>query len=171
MRLLWRLHCNACQFRPARANQPFSTGGTPKVGIQFMNHADPRLQHEITHLLHFSMHWKSWTVNARSYSKNEDFFPFFFFPYLLMLSGTTHFTLILWIERRLGAGVWGNGSEKKNGKKSLRNNFILNVSSLPEKCPAERRSLLFSGAFLCFALISVVKFYDTDKSEGGVLEV
>ena len=29
-----------------------------KLGIHFMNHADPGLRHEITHLLHFSMDWK-----------------------------------------------------------------------------------------------------------------
>lgn len=127
-----------------------------KLGIQFMNHADPRLQHEITHLFHFSMDWKSWTVNARSHCKNGGFF------YLVMLSGATHFTQILWIERRLGAGVWGNGLEEENGGNvQLHLSEIISSCMWPHFLESVQPTDITCGLFF-LSLISVVKLYSTE---------
>lgn len=89
---------------------------------------------------------------------------FFFSSCLLMLSGTTHFTLILWIERRLGAGEWGNGSEKKNGR-----NVVLHVWEIISTQlwvhflkNVRHRDTACSQMPLCSPLISVVKFYSSE---------
>lgn len=125
-----------------------------------MNHADPRLQQEITHLFHFSMDWESWTVIARSYCKSREFF---FLPLLPRnaFRNDTHFTPILWIERRLGAGgvLWVTDWKKGGWRRkcaAFRNNFIFFVTSLPGVRP------LYHRHDLCFQVcslspISVVK--------------
>lgn len=165
--LLWRLCCYACQFRPCRAIQPFWARGTPKSEFRsWIMQTDPRLRHEITHLLHFflSHGQKIWTVNAWIHCKNTILLPPPP-PNLLMLSGTTYFTLMLWIERWLGAGVRGNGSEKKNGGESVEPYLSEIISSAVrvhflKSVPPQWSGLLSLVPPLCFALISAVRFYD-----------
>ena len=92
------------------------------------------------------------------------------FFYLVMLSGTTHFTSILWIERRLGAGVWGNGLEKENGRNvQLHLSQIISSRMWLHFLKSVRPTDIAHGyqvAFLC-PLISVVKFYGTEVFGGG----
>lgn len=46
-----KLLCMSVQARHSNPAIPYLRDS--KLGIQFMHHADPRLQHEITHLFHF----------------------------------------------------------------------------------------------------------------------
>lgn len=107
---------------------------------------------------------KIWTVNAWIHCKNTILLPPPP-PNLLMLSGTTYFTLMLWIERWLGAGVRGNGSEKKNGRGNVQPYLSEIISSAMrahflKSGPAQWSGLLFLVPPLCFPPISAVKFYD-----------
>lgn len=138
-----------------------------KVGIQVMNHADrpqaPAWNYSFVTSFFFFHGQKIWTANAWIHCKNTILLPPPP-PNLLMLSGTTYFTLMLWIERWLGAGARGNGSEKKNGwsvepylseiiSSAMRVHFL-------KSGPAQWSGLLSLVPPLCFALISAVKFYD-----------